>query len=236
MNLYNNDKRKVGKPSYNLTENQIRYAMENSQSNTDAAKWLNISCLIYNKYAKMYIDKDTGLSLHELQRLKWVEMNKKPLLEARPEKKRYKTKTTDIGNKRFQPISIEDILAGLHPRVSSKLIQKKLIDAGIFPDACQNCGYCTKSHITDKTPLRLVFLDFDDTNHKLENMLLLCYNCYYIRYGSGINAGYITDDKGNIIRGKKTIKHPIRQKRYHDREENLKKAIMNHPDYKPKQP
>ena len=43
-----------GRPAFNITESQIRYAMENSKSNMSAAKWLNVSYNTYKKWAKYY--------------------------------------------------------------------------------------------------------------------------------------------------------------------------------------
>jgi hypothetical protein len=45
----------VGNPPLNLTESQIRYAMENTFSNRQAAKFLSVCYNTYLKYAEDYI-------------------------------------------------------------------------------------------------------------------------------------------------------------------------------------
>ena len=41
-----------GRPAFNITESQIRYAMENSKSCAEAARFLKISYEAFRKYAK----------------------------------------------------------------------------------------------------------------------------------------------------------------------------------------
>src|SRR5210317_1016553 len=57
-----------GRTPLNLTEAQIRYAMKNSKSNSSAARFLNVSFTTYQKYAKMYIDEESGKTLYELHK------------------------------------------------------------------------------------------------------------------------------------------------------------------------
>ena len=57
-----------GKNKVHITENQIRYAMENTNSNVQAGRFLGVSRPTYTKYAKMYIDEETGKSLYELEK------------------------------------------------------------------------------------------------------------------------------------------------------------------------
>ena len=46
------------------------------------------------------------------------------------------------------------------------------------------CGY-SESRITDgKVPLILAFKDGDRSNHVLENLEIVCYNCYHNTYGN----------------------------------------------------
>jgi hypothetical protein len=55
-----------GRPPISLTESQLRYAMENSFGNKDAARFLNIDYRTYKKYAKTFIDSETGKTLFEI--------------------------------------------------------------------------------------------------------------------------------------------------------------------------
>jgi hypothetical protein len=44
---------KAGRPKRDLTENVIRNAMKHTQSNFQAARYLNITIETYRKYAKL---------------------------------------------------------------------------------------------------------------------------------------------------------------------------------------
>lgn len=46
---------KAGRPKRDLTENVIRNAMKHTQSNFQAARYLNITIETYRKYAKLYV-------------------------------------------------------------------------------------------------------------------------------------------------------------------------------------
>ena len=54
-----------GRPAFNITESEIRYAMENSKSCAEAARFLKISYEAFRKYAKLYKDEATGNTLFE---------------------------------------------------------------------------------------------------------------------------------------------------------------------------
>lgn len=75
------EKRKHGDGSFkysnklDLTEEQIREAMSITNSNKEASEFLHISTVAYKKYASMYIDEETGMTLYELQYQKWKKIN-----------------------------------------------------------------------------------------------------------------------------------------------------------------
>ena len=47
-----------------LSEPNVRYAIENTKSNAQAAKFIGVSLPTWKKYASMYIDTITGLTLY----------------------------------------------------------------------------------------------------------------------------------------------------------------------------
>lgn len=49
-----------GRTSFNLPESDIRYAIANTKSNAEAARFLKVSFDTWKKYAKMYVDRETG--------------------------------------------------------------------------------------------------------------------------------------------------------------------------------
>jgi hypothetical protein len=69
---------KNGKPptnKLNLTEAQIREAMSISNSNKEAAEFLQTTQETYKRYASQFIDEETGMTLYELQHEKWRKIN-----------------------------------------------------------------------------------------------------------------------------------------------------------------
>ena len=52
-------KGKAGRPRRDLSEVVIRNAMKHTQSNFQAARYLNITIETYRKYAKLYMDTNS---------------------------------------------------------------------------------------------------------------------------------------------------------------------------------
>ena len=61
-------KNKAGRPRRDLTEAVIRNAMKHTQSNFQAARYLNVTIETYRKYARLYIDQESGKTLYELHK------------------------------------------------------------------------------------------------------------------------------------------------------------------------
>lgn len=165
-----------GQPPLNLSEAQIRYAMENTSSNVAAAKWLNVHYFTYRKYAKMYIDRTTGknlfdLHLSEIARKAWV--SKCTPKSNKPEDllRVMKPKTK---------LPLEDIFAGKHPTYDRKKLAKRMIHEGMLPECCDYCGYNTRRDFDLEMPLKLWYRDGDQNNLNKNNIRLLCFNCYFI--------------------------------------------------------
>ena len=55
-------------------------------------------------------------------------------------------------------------------------------------EECEVCGF-NERRMTDYTvPLMLDWIDGDKTNHKLDNLRVLCLNCYYLQVGNPCNT------------------------------------------------
>lgn len=152
--------------SYNLTEDDVRYAMANSKSNAEASRFLRISDRTYKRYAEMYVDSATGKTLWDLHlNIGGAGTNKG--------KNTYRGAT-----------GLKSILEGKHPEYSSRAIKRRLILEGFKAEKCEYCGF-DERRVTDYTvPLILVWKDGNKTNHMADNLLLICYNCFYLTMGS----------------------------------------------------
>lgn len=155
----------AGRPRINLTETQVRYAIANSYGASEAARFLNVSYNTFKMYAKMYIDEATGKSLFELHRK-----------EVRPPSaKDEKSYHCNRGYK----VKLEDILSGKVSGYSAKKLRKRLLMSGWVECICENCGW-NEPRITDNNyPLLMDFRDNNWRNQRLENIRLLCFNCYF---------------------------------------------------------
>jgi hypothetical protein len=160
----------IGRSAFNLSEIEIRYAIENTKSNAEAARFLKVSFTTWKKYAKMYKDSETGRSLYDLH-----------------------TNQAGVGiTKEVQKAaagrySIDQILSGNAPTYPTWKLRNRLLALGIFTEECASCGYAERRITDDTVPLLLDHIDGDETNHRVENLQLLCLNCYYQQVGAPFN-------------------------------------------------
>lgn len=155
-----------GRTSYDLSETDIRYAMENVKTAAACARFLNVHYDTFKKYASSYTDPDTGKTLFEL---------------AKNQGARGTTKISDRRNLRYD---LFDILEGKHPKYPIWKLRNRMLSAGVVEEECANCNYNEK-RITDETvPLLLDVIDGDEHNLKLENLRMLCLNCWYQLVGN----------------------------------------------------
>ena len=128
---------KAGRPKRDLTENVIRNAMKHTQSNFQAARYLNITIETYRKYAKLYIDQETGKTLYELhknnsgkgiKRVKW---------------------THEISVERINEIMSSES----YRAINQQKLKNRLIYEGILRMECYNCEHHKKRVIDYKQPL-----------------------------------------------------------------------------------
>lgn len=155
-----------------LTESDIRYAMDNTTTNTNAAMFLNISFSTYEKYAKMYVDEASRKTLWDLHK-------EKKGSNLGIEKKRRTNKAATLKH-------IIQVLNGEHPGCFVANLLPDLIREGFKPDHCEKCGF-DERRITDyEVPIMLVCKDGNERNHLLENLEVVCFNCAFLYYGNHI--------------------------------------------------
>lgn len=142
-----------------LLESEIRVAQDESVSAAEAARKLNVSYNTYKKYAKLY-----GI----LERCKCVNSKGHPKVHN-PYRGKY---------------PLEQILLGMHPTYPPHRLKKKLLDSRLKNEKCEICGY-SETRITDgRVPLVLAFKDGDRSNHLIDNLEIICYNCYHNTHGN----------------------------------------------------
>ena len=79
-------------------------------------------------------------------------------------------------------VNVEDVVLGKRQppqRWSQSVVKEELIDKGYWQDECTVCGYNETNLETDKVCLGIDFSDGNSKNWLLDNIRLLCVNCYY---------------------------------------------------------
>jgi hypothetical protein len=77
-------------------------------------------------------------------------------------------------------LKIKDLLDGEHPNYPHWKLQEKLILHGYLIEKCNNCGEHRLREADLKGPMLLDYLDNDQTNRHIDNLRLLCFNCYFL--------------------------------------------------------
>ena len=139
-----------------LLEYDILAAHKQTPSCVKAAEYLGVSYNTYKKYAKLY-------GIFDSQKNQG---------------------TNGLPRGPYNGTPIEEILEGKHPKhIPWPDLLRRCVRWGYLADECNNCGI-SESRITDqKKPLKLDHIDGDLTNHRLENLRALCYNCYFLMVG-----------------------------------------------------
>lgn len=153
-----------------LTESEVKYIYENVYSNRQAAEFCGVSLNCWNMWAKKYIDESTGLTYLELLKQKY-KLNR----EGRSVKKHF----TDE-RKRSTDKTLFNILEGDGYYKNLDIFKQRLFKESILEEKCSHCNYDERRLTDYSVPLILVFEDGDQTNQRINNFKVLCFNCYYI--------------------------------------------------------
>lgn len=164
------------KTAYNLTESDIRFAMQHTKSNLGAARFLGISYPTYIRYAKMYIDSATNKTLYELH----------TKIGGSPGPRKFKNS---------KKISMLDVLEGKVPTFPANQLKASVLREGLMIEECEYCGF-NERRITDgSVPLVMIWKDGDFTNHIRDNLELCCYNHYFLMYDDVFQKAETIDRK-----------------------------------------
>lgn len=157
-----------------LGKELILAAMAKTKSNRAAARYLNVSYTHYKSWAKRYDATEEGydnlFDQHLNQSGKGI------------------PKFLNNGKGDF---AVLDIIEGrLDPSsFNPQKIKYRLIEEGYLKEECNQCGFHERRVLDYKIPLILNFKDRNKQHYRLENLEMLCYNCFFLFQGD------IYDDK-----------------------------------------
>jgi hypothetical protein len=149
-----------------LSKQQIQAAMNKTMSNRAAARYLGVSYIHYKKWAKNY-DSKTHENLFE--------QHKNQAGKGIPK----------FLNGSVKQPAVLDIIEGRvdSSHFSAAKIRERMVGEGFLDDCCAGCGFNERRVLDYKVPLIMNFKDGNKKNYKLDNVELLCYNCYFLTVG-----------------------------------------------------
>lgn len=171
-----------------LAKDDILKAMRFTKSNRAAARYLGCSYQHYKPYAKLFrvdegdINSPTLFDIHKNQSGKGIP---KFLPNRRKEPNVKLIFETGTGYESFNP----------------EKIKTRGVAEGYLKDECYTCGFCERRVTDYKTPLLLNFKDSNRSNYLLNNLELLCYNCYFLYV-----ADPLTPDQIRHVEDNTTVK------------------------------
>ena len=147
-----------------LSKEQILAAQAKTKSNMAAARYLHVSYQHYKKWAKLY----KLFAGHKNQSGKGI--------------------PKFLNNGKKDP-ALLDIIEGRvnASSFSPAKIKYRLIEEGYLLEECSMCGFKERRVLDYRVPLIMHFKDGSKKNYKLDNVELLCYNCYFLQVGNIFN-------------------------------------------------
>ena len=150
-----------------ILESEIRASLEHSDCMAECARFLRITGKTFKKYAKRY-----------------------GLFKPNPYGSRGKRKPNGANTGKYP---LDKILRGEIIFPDPWKLKNKLLLSKIKQKSCERCGW-KDSRPDGLCPLVINFVDGDQTNQKLENIKIYCYNCTFVLRGYIRRGVVIFDD------------------------------------------
>jgi hypothetical protein len=167
-----------------LTKTQIETAMRYTKSVRAAARYLGCSYQHLKPFMKALRVDDNDPNSPTL-----FDTHKNQSGKAIPK---------FLPNRRKEPHVTRIFTEGTgYESFTTEKIRIRGIAEGFLRDECYMCGF-TERRVTDyKVPLLMNFKDGSKCNYLLDNLELLCYNCYFLYVGEVLTPDQIRDVETN---------------------------------------
>jgi transposase len=150
-----------------LSKEMIIAAMGKTKSNRAAARYLNVSYIHYKGWAKFYNDEEGGVNLFE----KHKNQSGKGIPKF-------------LNNGKKDPALLDVIEGRIDPsHFNPQKIKYRLLQEGYLKEECSHCEFHERRVLDYKMPLIMHFKDGNKQHYKLDNLEMLCYNCFFLYYG-----------------------------------------------------
>ena len=182
-----------------FTKQDLLRAMQYSKSIRGAARYLGCSYWHIKPFFKMYrvdegdVNSPTLFEIHYNQHGKGIP---KFIPNTRREPHVKNIFTENKGWESFTP----------------EKIKTRGIAEGYLKEECYHCGFQERRLTDYKIPLLLNFKDGNKCNHLLDNVQLLCYNCYFLLGGGSIGEDVFTSGQIKNIESNQSSRekdHPL---------------------------
>jgi hypothetical protein len=175
-----------------LGKEMILAAMAKTKSVRSAARYLNCSYIHLKMWMKRYDATEPGYAnLFEQHKNQSGKGIPKFLSNGKP---RSDFSLLDVIEGRVDPSSF-----------NPDKIKWRLLQEGYMKEECYSCGFHEHRVLDYKMPLLLNFKDGNKQHYRLENLEMLCYNCYFLQIGNLFTDKQLEGIEDHVVKNESKV-------------------------------